>query len=199
MASLHIFSSNRLEVLAEKLAEILCTPLASPLTAEVIVVQSKGMERWVSLELARHHGICANVRFPFPKTFSYGLFRQAMPDLPMCSPFEPETMAWRIVELLPLRLEKPVFSPIRSYLEGAGSPDGLKLFQLAGRIAWVFDQYLIFRPEMILAWESGREEGWQADLWRSMVRETGGLHPAFLQRSFLDEIKLDVTFEVLFL
>jgi exodeoxyribonuclease V gamma subunit len=37
-----------------------------PLKAETIVVQSKGMERWISLELARRQGICANVAFPFP-------------------------------------------------------------------------------------------------------------------------------------
>ena len=189
MVGLRIFTSNRLEVLAEKLAEILRAPLALPLTAEVVVVQSRGMERWISLELARHHGICANVRFPFPKAFAYDLFREAMPDLPFPSPYEPEAMAWRIMGILPLHLDKPEFSPLRRYLVGAGSPDGLKLFQLAGRIAWVFDQYLVFRPEMIIAWESGAEGGWQAELWRSIVQEAGVLHPAALHRVFLTALR----------
>ncbi len=57
---LYLYTSNRLEVLGEKLAEVLSKPLASPLQREIILVQSKGMERWVSMELARHNGICAN-------------------------------------------------------------------------------------------------------------------------------------------
>jgi hypothetical protein len=66
MPDLRLFTSNRLEVLAEKLAELLRPPLPSPLESEIILVQSKGMERWVSMKLARYHGICANYRFPFP-------------------------------------------------------------------------------------------------------------------------------------
>jgi exodeoxyribonuclease V gamma subunit len=60
-----LYTSNRLKILADKLAHVLSAPLASPLQPEIILVQSKGMERWVSMELARHNGICANCRFPF--------------------------------------------------------------------------------------------------------------------------------------
>ena len=65
MPGLILYTSNRLEILAEKLAQVLSAPLASPLQPEIILVQSKGMERWVSMELARHNGICANCRYPF--------------------------------------------------------------------------------------------------------------------------------------
>jgi exodeoxyribonuclease V gamma subunit len=57
---LNLHTSNRLEILPEKLAEVLSKPLASPLQQEIILVQSRGMERWVSMELARHNGICAS-------------------------------------------------------------------------------------------------------------------------------------------
>ena len=87
MPDLKLFTSNRLEILAEKLAEILSKPLASPLQREIILVQSKGMERWVSMELARHNGICANCWFPFPNHFVYAMFREVMPDLGETSPF----------------------------------------------------------------------------------------------------------------
>ncbi len=62
MPGLNLFTSNRLEILVEKLAELLSKPLASPLQQEIILVQSKGMERWVSTELARNNGIFANYR-----------------------------------------------------------------------------------------------------------------------------------------
>jgi hypothetical protein len=64
-----IFKKDEKIRIAEKLAEVLSAPLSSPLTPEIIIVQSKGMERWISLQLAERHGICANCRFPFPNTF----------------------------------------------------------------------------------------------------------------------------------
>ena len=80
MFGLFLYTGNRLEILAERLAEVLSRPLSSPLQSEIIVVQSKGMERWVSMELARHNGICANCWFPFPNHFVYTLFREVTPE-----------------------------------------------------------------------------------------------------------------------
>ena len=74
MPGLNLYTGNRLEILTEKLAGVLSSPLASPLQKEIILVQSKGMERWVSMELARYHGICANYLFPFPNRFVYDIF-----------------------------------------------------------------------------------------------------------------------------
>ena len=63
MNGLNIFTSNYMETLAEQLALIVRTPLSSPFSPEIIVVQSRGMERWVAMELSRHNGICANCFF----------------------------------------------------------------------------------------------------------------------------------------
>ena len=109
MPGLRLFTSNRLEVLAGKLAEVLRPPLPSPLESEIILVQSKGMERWVSMELARHHGICANFWFPFPNHLVYTLFREIIPDIPEDSPFEPNIMTWKVMKALPNNLKKKGF------------------------------------------------------------------------------------------
>ena len=79
---LHLFTSNRLETLAAKLAGRLNRPLPSPFQPEIIVVRNKGMERWLKLELARLHGVCANCVFPFPEAFGRRIFREFDPDLP---------------------------------------------------------------------------------------------------------------------
>ncbi|MFB0532906.1 MAG: exodeoxyribonuclease V subunit gamma, partial [Desulfatiglandales bacterium] len=94
MMTLRLFTSNRLEILAEALAKVLKTPLASVLDEEVVVVQSQGMRRWVSMQLARRHGICANCRFSFPNAFVYDVFRKVVAGLPEFSPFDPEIMGW---------------------------------------------------------------------------------------------------------
>src|ERR1017187_5332806 len=64
--TLKLHTSNRLESLAECLAEALRTPLHAPLQPEVIMVQSQGMARWLKLQLAERHSVCANYSFPFP-------------------------------------------------------------------------------------------------------------------------------------
>ncbi len=53
MPGLRLIESNRLEVLSQALAASLSEPLSSPLSPEIIVVQSLGMQRWLSMELAR--------------------------------------------------------------------------------------------------------------------------------------------------
>ncbi|HMK66122.1 MAG TPA: exodeoxyribonuclease V subunit gamma, partial [Thermodesulfobacteriota bacterium] len=182
-----LYTSNRLEILAEKLAELLKHPLSSPLDPEIILVQSKGMERWVSMELASHNGICANCRFPFPNHFVSSLFQKVLPDVQENSPFTPEILTWKVMKILPSLLGGKGFEDLRRYLsEGAAD---LKLFQLAERVAGLYDQYLLFRPEMVLGWEKGKEGHWQALLWREVTKEMEGKHWASLKAAFLKEIR----------
>jgi exodeoxyribonuclease V gamma subunit len=60
--------------------------------------------------------------------------------------------------------------------------EAIKLFQLCGRIADIFDQYLVYRPEWILAWEQNQplssldnrlaldeNQQWQPILWRALI------------------------------
>ena len=53
MPGFHVHTGNRTEVLVARLAAVLRDPLAHPLTPEIIVLQSRGMERWVAMELAQ--------------------------------------------------------------------------------------------------------------------------------------------------
>ena len=187
MPELFLYTSNRLEILAEKLAEVLSKPLSLSLQREIILVQSKGMERWVSMELARHNGICANCWFPFPNHFVYAIFREVIPDLEETSPFAPEIMTWKVMGALPLNLKKKGFESLQNSLsEGAAD---LKLFQLSQRISDLYDQYLLFRPEMVLGWEEGQENHWQAILWREVVKGIEKKHRAALKGNFLEAIK----------
>ena len=70
-----------------------------------------------------------------------------------------------------------------------GDHADLKRFQLSSRIADLFDQYLIFRPEMVLGWDRGAENHWQAVLWRELVKGNEDKHRAALQKAFLEAIQ----------
>ena len=67
----HLISSNRLENLTADLAERMNSSCGkSILTPETVIVQSRGMERYLRLELAKIQGVSANMEFPFPQKFA---------------------------------------------------------------------------------------------------------------------------------
>lgn len=167
---IHIHHSNRTERLAAGLAAVLAEPLADPFQAEQVVVPHAGMGRWLAFELARAHGICARVQFPLPARFIWEALRSTAAALFESHGFEPERLAWRLLALLD---ECRDLKPVADYLEGADAAQG---YELAERLAAVFDQYLVYRPDWIRAWEAGREDHWQAVLWRRLVARYGRGH-----------------------
>ncbi len=187
MPALRIYTGNRLETLADELGRILLSPLGNPLAEEIVMVQSRGMERWLRMRLAGSHGVCVNVRFPFPSHFFQTIFSGFFPDCRETGLFSPEVMAWRIMELLSSLEKEPEFQSVYNYL--ASGRGDLRRFQLSELIADTFDQYLVFRPELIFRWEKGEENHWQARLWRmiSSGHETG--HRAALARDFIERIE----------
>jgi len=188
---LKIYTSNRMENLVKALADIVAEPLASPFVPEEIVVQSKGMQRWLAMELARHFGVWANCNYPFPNSMVWRLFGIILKEIPDTSPFSPDVMTWKIMSILPEFLAREEFTPLRNYLDG--DSDGLKRFQLAEKIADSFDQYTLFRPEMLLEWEAGMEGDWQALLWRELAESGNRRHRGQLREEFLRSIETIAT------
>ncbi|MBE0503942.1 MAG: exodeoxyribonuclease V subunit gamma [Desulfuromonadales bacterium] len=197
MSGLFLHSSNRLEVLASELAKVLHTPLSSPLAPEIIAVQSKGMERWLSLQLATIDGIWANYRFPFPTALIRELLASLLGPTAESPLLVPENLNWRLMEILPAKLANPTYQHLAPYLHDH-EQDDLRLWQLCGRIADTFDQYLVYRHQLINDWEEGRlqhlgpHEEWQADLWRTLVSGVDApLHRAKLTEIFRAKLASD--------
>jgi exodeoxyribonuclease V gamma subunit len=185
---MYVHRSNRAEALVDVLAEIVTPPLPDPTAAECIVVQGRGMERWLSMELARRLGVWANPDFPFPRHLILRTLADLLGlDVAAPSPFEPEILRWSVADLLGRFLTRPEFVEIRTYL--AGDDRGIRRVQLAHRIADTFDQYVVYRPEMVLEWERGGDTHWQALLWRALVERHGATHMAARARAFLDAMR----------
>ncbi len=185
---MYLYQSNKLEVLFSTLCRILTTPLNDPLAPEIIVVQNQGMARWLAQQFATQTGIAANLAFPLPARFIYDVFTAQRGKLPDQSPFDRNTMLWRIYQLLPelCRAEKTLFAQPNHYL--GMDNDARKQLQLARKISDLFDQYLVFRPDMLTAWESGNEHHWQAELWRQLTRDHN-LHRGRLLEEFHQQVE----------
>jgi exodeoxyribonuclease V gamma subunit len=186
--SLTFHTSNRLDVLAERLARDLAEDPPPPLEREVVVVQSQGMSRWLTLELARRLGIAASLSTPFPATFCHHLAEELFsgdgeaagaPDREL-SAFSRGGLTWRLFALLgdeELLADRRFADGPAAYL--VDDPDHRKRYQLAARLAGLFDDYQLFRPRMLIGWEdAGGDEpegsaAWQAALWRRLAAVDG--------------------------
>jgi exodeoxyribonuclease V gamma subunit len=154
---------------------------------ETIVVQNPGMGRWITMRLAERLGVAANIQYPLPAGFVWALIRDHIPDLPERSTFDRSILTWRIMDLLPECLHEPGFEAIDAYL--AREPDDLKWYQLSRRLADLFDQYLVYRPDWIQGWEEGREGHWQALLWRLLTSQGDRNHRAGLLQGYLRDVQ----------
>jgi exodeoxyribonuclease V gamma subunit len=168
MPGLHLHRSNRLDVLAECLAEVLRTPLRSVLQPEIVAVQSVGMRRWLALRLSEELGVTMNCEFPFPATLAHSIFRGAFPELDDSAPFARDAVLWRTLSALPAILMADGAAPLRTYLEGENT--ALKAYQLSAQVAAVFDRYLLHRAETLMEWQLGEGGDWQGGLWRELIR-----------------------------
>ena len=179
-----VHRSNRIEALVEALVEVVGRTPPDPFAPEWIAVQGRGMGRWLSMELARRLGVWANPSFPFPRRVieaaTAAVLGETVPDPAI---FAPDTLLWAIAELLPRQLDRAAFAPIRAYLDD--DPRGAKRLQLAARLADRFDQYAVFRPQMVLDWERGTASDWQAALWRALVDAHGAQHAAARAQALL--------------
>ena len=69
----YLYTSNQLQLLAEALAALLRERPGGVFTPDTIVIQSRGIERWLSLQLAEYNGICANFKPVFPRGFVHNV------------------------------------------------------------------------------------------------------------------------------
>ncbi|MBF0278563.1 MAG: exodeoxyribonuclease V subunit gamma [SAR324 cluster bacterium] len=186
MPGFFLHSGNRQEILLKELAKVVNKPLQQALQAEYIVVQNHGMQRWISMRLAEENGIEANSRFLFPNELLQQAFAQGIPGYNAMEPLEQDHLAWTLFEILQNRKEDFQFEPLSRYLS-KNRP--FKAWQLSKRIANLFDQYGVFRPEMIMKWNAGESDDWQAELWRKIPQrlQLGG--KPFLRKSFLDHVE----------
>ena len=187
--SFWVHRSNRVERLAGELRRVLATPLENPLAPECIVVQGPGMERWLSQTLAKAIGVWANPWFPFPRTVIELILEASLgPPSEGAEHFELRHLRFAIARELPGLLHDDAFASVDHYL--SGDRDGDRLISVSSQLASVFDQYLVYRPELILGWEQGDSEHFQAKLWRTLARGRQNTHLAQRLHALEQKLKL---------
>ena len=194
---MYIHRSNRSELLVDALAEVIDKPLASWTEPETIVVQGRGMERWLAMRLAERQGVYAHARFPFPRAFLDEAVRrvQSPGSTTEESVFVLDRLKWAVLTTLPDLLDRTEFNRLQRYVTGEAPRRQL---HLADRIANCLDRYVVYRPELITRWEEGTEGDhpsdhatWQSVLWRELIRRYGHEHLVSRIGSMVEQLQRD--------
>ncbi|HSC74715.1 MAG TPA: exodeoxyribonuclease V subunit gamma, partial [Pseudomonadales bacterium] len=150
-----------------------------------MLVQSNGIAQWLKHSLAANRdaelpgcGVAAALDISLPARLQWQAYRAVLGDLPEASPFDKPSLQWRFMHLLPA-LSDPVYAPLQRFLQD--DPDCRKRFQLAGKLADLFDQYQVYRADWLACWEAGADvldgeekdfpddQRWQPALWRAVI------------------------------
>ncbi|WP_395480180.1 exodeoxyribonuclease V subunit gamma [Candidatus Curculioniphilus buchneri] len=173
-----VYHSNQLDILNTLTAELIKRKLIqNPFQPEIILIKNHNIAQWIQISLASQFGIAANIKYFLPADFIWEKLTRILPNVPNEDVFSKTAITWQLMTLLPRLYEEPDFSVIKAYLNNG--TDSRKCFQFASQIADLFNKYLVFRPDWLESWSNGkyvsglgREQRWQATLWRALMEKT---------------------------
>nr|WP_221185732.1 exodeoxyribonuclease V subunit gamma [Flexivirga oryzae] len=189
--------AERTDALADGLARLLSDPLDDPFVQELVIVPTRGVERWLAQSLSHRlgvgprggDGICAGVRFVAPRSLVALLTGRERDD-----PWQPDRLVWPLLAEIDAHLDEPWCRTLAHHL-GHGETDELgrhragRRYAVAHRVARLFASYAVQRPTVLTAWSAGEltdgtgarlkdDLAWQAQLWRLLVERVGDPPPA---------------------
>ncbi|MFJ3377091.1 exodeoxyribonuclease V subunit gamma [Pseudomonas sp. NPDC086112] len=213
-AGFMVVHGNRLDELRSLVVSWMRRYPLAPLENEIALVQSNGIAQWLKLALAEDPedddtggcGIAAAIDVQLPGSFMWQLYRMVLgrDEIPVKSLLDKAPLTWRLMRLLPQLINQPHFEPLQRFL--THDTDLRKRYQLAERLADLFDQYQVYRADWLEDWAEGRHQlrngrgeakaltpanCWQAELWRALLLDVGeqgmaqsraGVHQRFIER-----------------
>ena len=174
-SGIQLYLSNRLENLADALIENIRSQPGDPLNPTHILVQSRGMARWLSLRIADRTGIQMNTKYLFPKALVDQLLTGLL-DIGQdddCTPYSPNGLFWRIYKKLPDWANKPESRVLKHYLTSEQPKSAfLRRYQLALKLSRLMDNLQVYRSDLLKDWaKSDKENSWKSLIWKDLADE----------------------------
>nr|WP_136249639.1 exodeoxyribonuclease V subunit gamma [Ningiella ruwaisensis] len=219
---LYLYPSNRIEHLVSLLDAVLANKPVSVFSPRMLLVQHTGMQHYLSLSLAQKRGIAMQFDFPLPTRFIWETCRSILANqavvegssvenattrVPQQSPYKREVMVWRILSILHSDdfKQSPYFDAINQFFTHEDDANqatqrqseqilkSQKQFRFAMQLADLFEQYLVFRSDWIVAWDKHEDFSldnkdtfsavcyeWQKWFWHTLTSSVPE-HPVSLQ------------------
>ncbi len=176
-----IYRASRLEALLDPLLALMqAAPPRDVLAPHGIIAAHPGMQKWLSREIALRRGprgIAANLRIELPSEWLDRLAQRVLGEEAVAlRPYRREVLRWRIDDCLRTTPD----SQIAAYLTADAISSAQRRFQLAERLARIYTRYLVYRPDWLRDWASGREGAagatFLAPLWKLLRAGVGEPH-----------------------
>ena len=180
--ALHLHRAERTDLLADCLGQLLSTPLPDPFAEELVIVPTKGVERWLSQRLSHilgrgdaQDGICAGIAFRNPHSLIAEITGTTDGD-----PWSPDAMVWPLLEVIDDSCKETWCRTLAMHLGHFEAGDEKELRQgrryaVARRLAGLFASYARQRPQLLIDWERDvvgdidSDLEWQPPLWRALL------------------------------
>lgn len=180
--SLHLHRAVRADHLVAALGGLLTDPLPDPFATEIVVVPTRGVERWLAQSLSRrlgrtegppafNDGICAGVSFWSPARL-VGEVTAAVTGVERNDdPWAPHHSVWSLLEIITQGRGQSWAAPIWRYLRAddrrpAGAPEvlgtepaatGARRYASARHLAELLHRYAADRPDLLARWQQGHD------------------------------------------
>jgi len=196
---LSIRSSNSLYLLVDELVGViksqngstsLTIPASSTTSASLtravfspiyIITQTDGMQAWLKIQIAEKAGVAANLVFMKPNELINIIYK--ITGGKYDNTLSVTDIQWLIFKVLNSKVIIEKYPALAGYFIHNGQSDNVKRIGLSQKLADLFDQYEVYRADMLRNWEKGKittqthEEKWQMDIWNSIKTQAGKTFP----------------------
>ncbi|WP_265659096.1 exodeoxyribonuclease V subunit gamma [Francisella philomiragia] len=170
--ALYTYPSNKLEYLVQVLSKLLDVEKKDLFTPTQLIVGSRGMQHWLSMQLAQYRNIAMNLKYDMINGYILDICYELTAKQEYKKAYTKDILAWRIFRSLD-SINNP---KLQEYYHNSD----LKKYQLSVKIAEIFSKYISYRSEWLQKWEQGEyinlakpesDEDWQMQLWQALVKE----------------------------
>lgn len=184
-----VVQGNRMEDLCETYVQWLKRYPLRPLEQDLVLTQSNGIAQWLKQTLAQDEshggcGIAAAMDAMLPGQFVWQSYCSVLPGLSKQTVYDKQGLTWRLYRLLGTWNLDQLAPMLTAYMQTDSLP--MERLQLARQLADLYDQYQVFRPDWLAAWEQGRDvlpdqqgndralppsQQWQPGIWRALCAD----------------------------
>lgn len=170
--SLYTYPSNKLEYLVRVLSKLLDLEEKDLFTPTQLIVGSRGMQHWLSMQLAETRDIAMNLKYDMINGYILDICYELTNNHEYKKAYTKDILAWRVFK----HLDDIDNDKLKEYYKNSD----LKKYQLSAKIAEVFSKYLAYQTDWLEAWEQNKllnpareevDELWQMQLWKKLVAE----------------------------
>ncbi len=197
------YQSDRIEELVDHLAVEMAwelerqgiTEVDRPFVSHKVVVPTKNLEAYLQFELAARRGVVANVEFITLENFLEDLLPKDESGQTQVRLLDQTALTRLVLSVLESSAldDEPSLAPVKAFLEagsGGARSRARRHYQLAFRVARLFEEYGYARQRLLAHWREGRPglsreyperttnaheeiEAWQLGIWRAIFGPNG--------------------------